>query len=394
MNSAALILGGYVNAYSIIKELSKDKDIKILLLDEGEPLAKYSNKCSHCEKLALSDREFIEQVSGLADEFGYLVIYPTSDAHIELLIRVSKEICDLCYVPVNLETAAIYLNKNEQYKLCDRINIPYPKSLILGSLSDLKEIEKLCFPIIIKPTTRLDINQNIFRNLIIKNASQWKEVQQKIEKYIEKGYEFVASEYIPGSDNQIYAFVCVQDKNSEIIGEWSGRKLSQHPDNCGVASSAENIRIDDVITQGRKIVTEMKNHGITQPEFKFDERDGKYKLMEVNLRSMMWNRVGALSGVNLHLTQYYTATLSDKLVLENQSTDIKISWVLMMHEIPNLILRKDYWKVFRGNIARKNNRNWAIYDPNDIKPFIASIPILLKKSARACLRRLKPRSSR
>ena len=40
MRSAALVLGGYVNAYSIVKELSKDEDIKIILLYDGISLAK------------------------------------------------------------------------------------------------------------------------------------------------------------------------------------------------------------------------------------------------------------------------------------------------------------------------------------------------------------------
>lgn len=111
--------------------------------------------------------------------------------------------------------------------------------------------------------------------------------------------------------------------------------------------------------------------------------------MEVNLRSMMWNRVGALSGVNLHLAQYYTATSGDKQVLEKQFNDNTITWVLMLHEIPNLIFRKGYWTIFKNNIVGNYDKNWAIYDPDDIKPFIVSIPILVKMSIKACLRRLK-----
>ena len=67
------------------------------------------------------------------------------------------------------------------------------------------------------------------------------------------------------------------------------------------------------MVQGRKLLNGMDIKGIAQPEFKYDFRDQKYKLMEINLRSMMWHRVGNLSGVNLQYSQYLDA-LGEKVV--------------------------------------------------------------------------------
>ena len=44
MKGCALILGGHINGYSIVKELSQDKEVDILLMDYGHSIAKYSNK--------------------------------------------------------------------------------------------------------------------------------------------------------------------------------------------------------------------------------------------------------------------------------------------------------------------------------------------------------------
>lgn len=46
---------------------------------------------------------------------------------------------------------------------------------------------------------------------------------------------------------------------------------------------------------------------ISEFEYKYDPRDGTYKFMGISLRSTAWNRVGHLSGVNLHRTQYLDA---------------------------------------------------------------------------------------
>jgi len=59
--------------------------------------------------------------------------------------------------------------------------------------------------------------------------------------------------------------------------------------------------------QGRTLLNGMDIKGIAQPEFKYDSRDKKYKLTEINLRSMMWHKMGNLSGVDLHYSQYLDA---------------------------------------------------------------------------------------
>ena len=65
------------------------------------------------------------------------------------------------------------------------------------------------------------------------------------------------------------------------------------------------IAPDIVREQGQKLlkVMDLKN---LSPEFKFAERDGKYKLMEINLRSMMWHKLeyGGVN-INIHNTGYW-----------------------------------------------------------------------------------------
>jgi hypothetical protein len=59
----------------------------------------------------------------------------------------------------------------------------------------------------------------------------------------------------------------------------------------------------------------------------------------------------------------------------------------MLHEIPNLIARKGYWKYFKKNVWGGDERIWAIFDLHDLKPFLFSLLLLLKMGGAACLRR-------
>jgi predicted ATP-grasp superfamily ATP-dependent carboligase len=140
--------------------------------------------------------------------------------------------------------------------------------------------------------------------------------------------------------------------------------------------------------QGKKLLEIMDLQGINEPEFKYDNRDGKYKLMEINLRSMMWHRVGNLSRVNIQYTQYLDA-LGENIPKQNQNQKDIIHFVYMKHEILNLIFRRNYWIHFKYNVFGNQKREFAVYDKSDIRPFLFDIIGLIREVIGRCLRILK-----
>jgi len=60
----------------------------------------------------------------------------------------------------------------------------------------------------------------------------------------------------------------------------------------------------------------------------------------------------------------------------------------MIHEIPNLVARKGYWKHFKHNVWGADKRVWAIFEWRDMKPFCYSLYPFLKTIVKAVLVRL------
>jgi predicted ATP-grasp superfamily ATP-dependent carboligase len=141
--------------------------------------------------------------------------------------------------------------------------------------------------------------------------------------------------------------------------------------------------------QGRKLLEVMDLQGIIEPEFKYDNRDGKYKLMEINLRSMMWHRLGNLSGVNIQYSQYIDA-IGSKILIQRQNQENVIHFVYFKHEILNLLNRKGYWKHFKKNVFY-TNKEFTVYDKNDLKPFFYDLKETIKGVIIICLKLLKIR---
>ena len=386
----ALVLGGHVNGYSIINELHSCGIKNIALFDSGKSLARRSNKIIYQATIDKSREALLHELNNLNRRFDYIVVFPTNDVQIKNLYLLYDQVSSFCYLPFNRHTVLNSLDKFFQYKTCDLIGVPYPKTAHASKVEDLDVVDKLTFPLLVKPTVRWDLTTDVFRTLYLSSYEQFERYHSRILKNIEGGVEFAISEYIPGDDTNIYAYTCFRTEDGRILNEWTGKKLNQYPDNYGVFSSASNEAAKVVLEQGRVLVNALDASGIVQPEFKYDHRNGTFKLMEVNLRSMMWHRVGSISGVKLQETQFKHAT-NQKITSYHQDKSKRIHLVLMLHEIPNLISRRGYWKHFKHNVWGGEKRVWAVFDSGDFKPFLVSLALLLKVGVSACLKRFKLR---
>jgi predicted ATP-grasp superfamily ATP-dependent carboligase len=386
-NDCALVLGGYVNGYSIIKELYEKNIEEIVLFGSSRELASYSNKIKKFVLIDNTPDSLHREIEKLHREYEKIIIFPTNDLQLENLHKIYPEIHSFCFLPFNPENLLDCLDKYVQYSYCEKLGVPYPKTIIIQKKEDLENIKTLQFPVLLKPNKREDLRRKVFRNLKIDNPENLKKLKKIIEKYLDSGIKFLASEIIPGNGDCIYAYVGYRDQKGWILNEWTGKKLSQYPDNFGVFSAASNEAPEEVLIQGRILLNGMDIKGIAQPEFKYDFRDQKYKLMEINLRSMMWHRIGNLSGVNLQHSQYLDA-LGKKVSPQIQVKNKKIHFLYMKHEIKNLIMQRKYLRTFLKNIIESNETHFAVYDRKDIKPFLKDSTDIVKVDIKKFLRAL------
>ncbi|MFZ2499676.1 hypothetical protein [Methanosarcina sp.] len=364
-----LVLGGYVNGYSIIQELYEKKVEEIILFGYSRELASYSNKIKKFILIDKTSESLHRAIENLHIEYDKIIIFPTDDLQLENLHKLHDKINSFCFLPFNPENLQACLDKYVQYSYCEKLGIPYPRTIFIHEKKDLVNIELIQFPILLKPSKREDLERKVFRNLKIGSLRDLNKVRKNLENHLDSGIKFLASEIIPGDENCIYAYVAYRDMSGKILNEWTGKKLAQYPDGFGVFASASNEAPEAVLLQGRKLLNGMDIKGIAQPEFKYDSRDNKYKLMEINLRSMMWHRVGNLSGVNLQYSQYLDA-LGEKVDSQVQVKNKDIHLFYLKYEIINLIGRRQYLRTFLKNLMGSDLTHITVYDRTDIKPFL------------------------
>lgn len=370
---ACVVIGGYLNGYSIIQELFENKVENIILLDDKKDVAWNSHLLTDCLKIEINECSLLDVLITLHQKYGYLVIYPTKDDHLNVLVKIAKQISDFSYIGFDVQTATEYQKKDVQYKFCEKLGIPYPQTVYVCAKADLVNLEELQYPILIKPCQSVQE----FRNWIINNDVELASIKTKIAPYLQHGIKFLFSELIPGEGDQIYAYMCYRSKGGNLLGEWTGKKLAQFPNNFGVFSSAKAVNNKELMTQGRKLVEGMHLTGLVEPEFKYDARDKTYKLMEVNLRSMMWNRVGALNGMPLHYIQYLDACGFPLPSFEFNATDTH--YIYKQYELLNLLHRKEYYKIYKRNVYGGSDQVYALCQQGDERTMVRGWLLLIGK---------------
>jgi predicted ATP-grasp superfamily ATP-dependent carboligase len=74
--------------------------------------------------------------------------------------------------------------------------------------------------------------------------------------------------------------------------------------NQGITTYIVSERIPELIEPSINFLKQIRWRGIAELEYKFDERDSKYKLLEINPRIWSWTRLPAACGVDFAKIYY------------------------------------------------------------------------------------------
>jgi predicted ATP-grasp superfamily ATP-dependent carboligase len=229
------------------------------------------------------------------------MLFPTSDRVVQTFSKNEKILSE--YFILNLpgpEILANCLDKQAQYRLARELDIPFPHTYIETEIpqlfADLAN-GRIEYPILLKARQALPAHlRRKFRTAVLKNKS---ELEATLKSIASEKISFVIQEIIPGEDDALYTFGSYMNPNGESKAIFTGRKLRQQPPHFGICRVGESKFVEQIIGDSEKLLRGLKFFGISQTEYKYDCRDGRYKLMEVNPRSWAWIGLPIAMGINL-----------------------------------------------------------------------------------------------
>jgi len=364
--------------YQVIKALAKHGIHSIVIYDrEHAEIGRYSKyvidavKVPHyIEKPGLLLNLLLEK----APEWSGTLIIPTKDYGVEFLAE-HKDVLEQYYlIPTpNRDVIERVVNKKNLYNTASQLGIAVPSIFTPGSLGELEALEgKITFPCLVKPGLghlffrRFDfkmIEANSFDDLV-------RNYRNLTSEFTTDEFKLMICEIIPGPDSeQMVQYVSYIDRSGELLASMTSRKMRQDPPRYGQGRIARSERVPGLDGQSHKLLNGLGYHGFSEIEWKYDPREGVYKLIEINPRFIFYIGLCTACGINFPYIQYADLVRNEKVRVDSFRENVY--WIheykdalhtALNHGMETLSL----WDYVRPYLGRKY---FAIFDPRDPSPF-------------------------
>ena len=182
--------------------------------------------------------------------------------------------------------------------------------------------------------------------------------------------QIMIQDIIPGPSENLYSACFMYSKDRAHV-QLVCRRKRQHPIHFGNATTfAETVKNEELIEISEKILREVEYEGVCEVEYKYDNRDGKYKFLEINTRTWKWHSISIKSN-SPFLMSYYNKCYGLKEIINLEYEDACFKHIIT--DIPisfKMILMGIYKKSIIKNIQ------YATWNKKDIIPAIMELLIL------------------
>lgn len=170
-------------------------------------------------------------------------------------------------------------NKAMLFELCRQMDVPSPTTMFPTSLPELNAFaESAKFPVVVKaaaawieprlPTTIVTSSCELVD--LWQRSGGTENPNLLIQEYILDGEDWFFHGYCNGA--------------SDCVAAFTGMKLRSFPPHCGATSLGRSATNDALLRQTETLLKAISYAGVVDIDYRFDKRDGCYKLLDFNPR--------------------------------------------------------------------------------------------------------------
>ena len=292
-----IIIGTDINAYNMAISFHEAYDIKPIII--GKVQMPFTTFSTIIEKVYiypdLADHgKFVPILIQVAAKYKSsnkkLLLVGTNDVYVRLIIE-NQEILKGHYVFNYMqETLMNHLQvKSNFYKLCDKYGIETPVTYSYNCKEIPPLPENIEYPVIVKPSNGISYYNNKFvgQQKVYKVKSA-EDLQIVVNTIIASGYqdELIIQDYIPGDDTFMWDSVAyVSSSGKTQLVTFAQVVLQEHTVTAIGNYTALITRYNEEMMMKLQNFLEAVGYvGFANFDLKYDVRDGKFKVFEVNIR--------------------------------------------------------------------------------------------------------------
>jgi D-aspartate ligase len=374
-----IVVGGSHGSVGIARSLGR-RGVPVWVLNHDWSIQKASRYVQRSLRWPSSDTGRLAMIVELAQRYGLRdwTLFPAIDAEVEFVSRNWATLSEWFRLTTPAWPVTRWaLDKRLTYQRCAALHIDHPWTRIPSSLEELSNIG-CTFPAILKPAVRGKPNPFV-------QAKAWRVDDRRalLERFeaatlmVGPG-AVVLQEMIPGGGEAQYSYaaLCLEGKP---VATLVGRRTRQYPIDFGYTSTfVETVDRPEIEEPAVRFLESIRYSGLVEIEFKYDRRDGRYKLLDVNPRVWTWHTLGRRAGVDFPYLMWLQA---QGLLLPQMRARTGVRWILGARDLMAALLQirqgtlrpSDYFRSLRPPLE------FGLFSLDDPMPALAAIPKLVHR---------------
>ena len=311
-----VLIGADMNCYSVARAFHEEYGVVSHAFGRwamGDTMYSRIVKCTYIPDIDTPET-LVKTVTDFARAHAdkTCVVMGCTDDYAGLLMEVKDRLPENCVAPyIDAELRDKLVSKADFYQMCDKYAIPYPKTFCAHEALDASALGEdalgFSYPVIVKPSSSILYWKYPFDGMKkVYTAGSPAEAAKILAEIYASGYPDIVliQDTIPGPDCRMRVLTAYCDKNAKVKMMCLGHVgLEEHtPKARGNHAAILTEYNGELMTKLRDFLEDIGYTGFANFDIKFDERDGSYRVFEINLRQGRSNYY--VTGAGLNIAKY------------------------------------------------------------------------------------------
>lgn len=381
MDFEILIIGSDVNAYYMARcahEAYKKKSY--MLIKDKLAYTTHSKIINHIFNSNIwNEEEFVKAVNDFADDHisKKILVISSNETYAQFLVKNKSSFrSNILFNYPSIEIFNSLINKELFYKTYKDSCLSFPKTLYVKPLDFNENLIDFMYPIIIKPANVVMYNHvNFTGKKKIYKVNDRNELIGVINAIKNSDYTdtLIIQEYISGDDSYLFDSVVYSDKNGCVkLVSFAQIGLQEHnPNMVGNAAVVINgynsFKVDttSIVEDIKSFMNSISYCGFAEFDLKYDSRDGKFKVLEINARQGRCSYYIVPLGFNLVEIMVNDLVLNLKMKFSYVNKKSMLTFVnksIIKKYIVNDDFKKEALSLYRKSVnPLKYSKDFSIY---------------------------------
>lgn len=370
-----LLMGNDINVYSMARAFHEAYGMKSTSIGKkgGAPCAE-SRIIDQMVEPEINDPEvFVKCVNDFAaNQSQKVLLIGCGDNYVRLIADNKARLAKNIVAPyADGAFLGDLMDKEKFYQLCEKHGVDYPKTYVCtpNTIEVAPEFEA---PYILKPCNGPEYFAHEFEGQKkVFKLDSLDELKETVAAVYNSGYKdnLIIQEFIPGDDTFMRVLTNYSDKNGNVKLMCLGHVLLEEHTPYGIGNHAVIINEYDpeLMQRFKALLEDIGYTGFSNFDIKFDSRDNKFKVFEINVRQGRSNFY--VTGAGYNIAEYVVKDhILDEDLGETVYADNENLWLVVPEKVAYDYIKPIEYRTRMKSLCRTGKVVNPLFYKGDDKP--------------------------